>query len=96
MTKKVQAVVPKRNWLIVREEEIGKTKGGIILPTKDGKSVRTRYVVDTVSEDVEMKVAPGDEIFTVSEAIQLKALDEELKDLLMIRESDIMAVVKRG
>jgi len=85
-------VYPKRNWLTVRRVPLGQTNGGILLPDSDGA---VKYVVERVSEDVEMGVKPGQEILTVSQGAVPAEIVGGDPDLFLIQESSIAAIVER-
>jgi co-chaperonin GroES (HSP10) len=84
-------VYPKRNWLTLRRSLLGVTKGGIILPDADRSY---KYTVERVSEDVEMGVEPGMEVFCPGSAIECELVGAD-KDLFLVKESDIVAVLVR-
>lgn len=85
-------IIPKRNWLTVRREPLGKTQGGILLP-EEGAGVR--LIIEDLSEDVDMDIEVGQEVM-VSKAgtFSCEVIGGD-DNLLLIQEHDICAIVMR-
>lgn len=83
-------VIPKRNWLTIRRHKLEMTEGGIIIPGEKG----FKYIVEDVSEDVDMNVEPGMEVFCPGQAVPCEAVGAD-KDLFMVQESGIIGIISR-